>query len=54
MTEMIWVNNENDCFPGEYFCYILVSHENGVTMIHDVQRSRKPLSKEALDALSKL
>lgn len=51
---MIWVNNENDCFPGEYFCYILVSFEGGITTIHNVQRSRKPLSKEALDALSKL
>ena len=48
---MIWVNNETDCFPGEYFCYILVSFEAGVMMIHNVQRSRKPLSKGALDDL---
>ena len=40
-----WFNNEHDRFPGEYFCYILMSYDiaTDVTTIHDVVYSHKPL-----------
>jgi len=46
---MKWFSNESDHFPGEYYCYTLVSKdENSVVTVHDSIQSHKILSESYL------
>lgn len=46
---MIWFHDPADVFPGEFYCYALMSKDNnGVVTVHDIVQSKEPVSDEYL------